>query len=92
MDDYMIDKSQCSSQVPYMENEDHKRYIQQEIPDKATEDDIHKVQTNFYSQNYFSYEMCVIDDPILERVWNLQFDKTNDIVFVLLARVKILEG
>ena len=49
MDDYMIDSSPCSSQVPVMENEDHEKYIQQEIPDKSTEADIYDVQTNFYN-------------------------------------------
>ena len=91
MDDYMIDKRPSVSQV-FMETQDHQRYIQEEIHDKAKEEEIHKVQLNFYDQNYFAYEMCVLDDPILQRVWNIQFDKTNDIVFLMLARVEILEG
>jgi hypothetical protein len=31
-------------------------------------------------------------DAIFNRVWNTQFDRTNDIVFVVMAKVKIVES
>jgi len=46
----------------------------------------------FYNDNFSNYLIGELSDVIHERVWNVYFDKTYDMIYVFVARLSVLEG
>ena len=51
---------------------------------------VHKKLEEFYTLNFKNYEISQIKDYIHKRVWNIQFDQTNDHLYAFIAELKII--
>ena len=43
---------------------------------------------NFYDRHYNKFEISTIPDITSQRVWNIYFDETNDLIYVFVAKIK----
>lgn len=46
----------------------------------------------YYDYNYFHYEVQKDTDYINNQVWNLHYDSTYDIIYVFVAKIRVIEA
>jgi len=42
---------------------------------------------DYYNANYQNHKVATIDDFINEKVWNVIYDESNDLVYVFVAKI-----
>ena len=47
---------------------------------------------NYYDEHYFKYEVNRVEDYIHEKVWNIYFDEQFDMIYIFMARFRVIRG
>ena len=56
--------------------------------DTHPEDEAMNFMENFYNQNYSHYELLKCKDYSKQKIWNIEYDETHDLVYIFVAKIE----